>query len=92
MQQVVTRTTRGRCFLKVCIRIDVETWGKERYHSVSVYEGYLKMYIFAADPSRKTAQKVKFFLLIRQGILATGETSSVPDGVIQYIFDVKYVN
>ena len=35
MQQVVERTARGIC-------IDVETWEKERYHWVSVYEGYLK--------------------------------------------------
>ena len=26
--------------------IDAETWEKERYHRVSVYEGYLKKYLF----------------------------------------------
>ena len=40
-QRVVARTIVAG-FLKVGKRIDVETWEKERYHLVSVYEVYLK--------------------------------------------------
>ena len=33
-------------FLKISICNDVETWGQERYHLVSVEGGYIRFYIY----------------------------------------------